>query len=137
MEYKDIKVRAYVTGNPEMKTIKPTSGVHAGEETVVLNFRVVEPKYKKLADGTTKRSNGVFYSVRLFGDMAETIGGFIKDGMLLQIEGSFFEREYTNQEGEKRIDNVINADAYKISLPLFQSGLKNIEFEKRETKKAD
>ena len=56
--------------------------------------------------------------------------------MLLQVEGSFNEREYTTKEGEKRTDNVINADAYKISLPLFQSGVKSIDFEKKK-KKAD
>ena len=54
MEYKDISVRVYVVGDPEVKTIKTTSGVHAGEDTAVLNFRAVERKYKKEADGTRK-----------------------------------------------------------------------------------
>ena len=136
MEYKDISVRVYVVGDPEVKTIKPPAGVHAGEETAVLNFRAVERKYKKESDGTRKPADGVFYSIRLFGDMAETIGALIQDGMLLQVEGSFNEREYTTIEGEKRTDNVINADAYKIYLPLFQSGVKSIDFEKKK-KKAD
>lgn len=134
MDYQDITVRVYVTGSPEIKVIKPESGSHAGEETFVLNFRAVEPKYKKQSDGTFKRVEGIFYSVRLFGDAAKQVGALIQDGMLLEVKGSFYKREYTTREGQTRTDNVINAD--KVALPLQQPGLKGIDFEKRETKKS-
>ncbi len=134
MEYKDITVRAYVVGECETKSITPSSGPHAGEETSVLNFRVVEPKYKKQSDGTRKRIDGIFYSVRYFGASAETVGALIKDGMCLEIVGSFYEREYETSEGEKRKDSVINVN--KLLLPLNQVGLKEIIFEKRESKKS-
>ena len=134
MEYKDINVRVYVTGEAQAKEITPASGTHAGEQTTVLNFRAVEPRYKKYPDGRRERQEGIFYSVRYFELNAKEMADLIKDGMLLEIKGSFYEREYTNQEGEKRTDNVINAK--KISLPLEQSGIKSIVFEKRETKKA-
>lgn len=54
--------------------------------------------------------------------------------MCLEIVGSFYEREYETSEGEKRKDSVINVN--KLLLPLNQVGLKEIVFEKRESKKS-
>ena len=122
-----------MTGTAEFKTITPASGIHSGKPTQIITFRAFKPNYKKLEDGTWQRQESTFYTVRYY-DATERMAGLIKDGLTLFVTGTTFDREYTGKDDAQHIEHILNAD--KLMVPLDQEELKDLVFEKKETKKA-
>lgn len=125
----DLK-RAFVSSDPEISTITPKSGKYAGKETSVLEMNVGKPifeKNKETGEFSQKETN--YYTIRMFGDEAKQVGGLLKKGMAVNVEGSKTTESW-EKGGSTHSKTVINAT--DISLNLSQKRIKNIEFADRE-----
>ena len=133
MEYKDINVRVYVTGEAQAKEITPASGTHAGEQTTVLNFRAVEPRYKKYPDGRRERQEGIFYSVRYFELNAKEMADLIKTACFWKAKERSTNANTRNRKARSVPTKLITPKRFPF--PSNQAASKATFLKKRETKK--
>ena len=117
---------ATVTKAPELATITPKTGVHAGKLTEVAEFDVAKNHYERQANGEFKQTDTDFYRVSVYGDDAKQIAGLVQVGMPLMINGSSSVNAWKDDKGVERTTNVINANT--VGLDLSHARVKSIEF---------
>lgn len=123
----EISTNVVVYGKPLLKTITPTSGINAGKDVAVLNFRAFHPNYERDGSNGIKKTESDFYEVQMFGKKAETAFGHIKEGMTLEVRGSVSDHNF-EKDGKQMTSHVILAKG--IGLSLTQAGLRSVDFEK-------
>ena len=84
-------------------------------------------KNKETGEFSQKETN--YFTVRMFGDEAKQVGGLLKKGMAINVEGSKTTESW-EKGGSTHSKTVINAT--DISLNLSQKRIKSIEFADRE-----
>lgn len=122
----EISTNVVLFGKPQLKTITPTSGINAGKDVSVLNFRAFHPNYEREGNGI-KKTESDWYEVQMFGKKAETAFGHLKEGMTLEVRGSVSEHNF-EKDGKQMTSHVITAKG--IGLSLTQAGLRSVDFEK-------
>ena len=128
----DLK-KAYVSNDPELKTITPTSGKHQGKETPLLEFNVGKPLITKEADGSFKDNGTKYYGVKVYGTEATQMARHLEKGMQVNVEGSKSTETWKDKAtGDDKSRDVINASS--VTLNLTQTRLSAITFDKQVEK---
>lgn len=128
-DYKDISTNVVVHGDAAFRTFTPTTGANAGKEQKVCEFSAYHPNFKKTDNGF-ERLDSTWYRVKYFGESAQKISSFLKDGMTLEVRGQTYDREWIGKDGKTRIEKEISAQGLGVSLS--QPGLQAIDFQRPE-----
>lgn len=131
--YEDIVQQVQLFEDPKLETICPSTGKNAGQDVDVLTLKTFHAKFIKQDDGTRKRGECTFYTVKFFGDKAKYYAPLLKNGLRIEVRGAFSERSFTGKDGKQHYEKIIHAN--QILIPINQVGLKDIVFIKSEEEK--
>lgn len=129
----DLK-KAFVSTEPKIEKITPSSGKYAGKETDVAEFNVGKPSWtKNPATGEFIKGDTTYYQVKMYGEEGARTASHLKVGMSVNVEGSKSTENWKDKStGEERTKNIITAK--DVSLNLSQSRVKGIEFDPSKEK---
>ena len=127
-DFLDISTSVVVHGAPKAEKFTPTSGLNAGKEQTVLNFRAYHPNFQRQEDGSFKMLDSDWYDVKYNGKAIDPVQGLLKDGTTLEVRGRMRDRVWKDREGNNRTTHEIFAKS--LGLSLTQPGLIGVEFQK-------
>lgn len=80
----------------------------------VLNFRVGDSKSKKLDGGGYKTVAQNWFNVELWGSIAEFLADQLLKGVRVKVYGTFYVREYADNNGTPRTSLDVKASAVEV-----------------------
>ena len=127
-KFEDISLRkAYVSSEPELDTIVPTSGENKGKEVDVVKFNVGHTTWAPDPADADKmvQSKPTYYEVRVYGGDAEHLANIVQVGMAVNVDGSVKTDVWNDNNGEVREKHIINAE--DVALNLSQKRIESIQ----------
>lgn len=112
-----VTIRGFAAADPQVFTnaVDPESG--EGYERQCTVFRIgVTPSYYSSASKEFRNGITSWYTVRTYGTLAQNVAESVRRGSALMVRGRLNIRQYTDNEGNPRQENVIIADGVGLDL---------------------
>lgn len=94
-----------LTADPELRNVSGSQ---------VVNFRIAENKRKRQDDGTYKDVSTTFYSVEVWGTLAEVLAARLKKGYRVKAIGEFSARDFQRGDGSPAVSLELKAWGVKV-----------------------
>lgn len=103
--FNKIQIIGYLGCNPELR--------YTPDSTPVVNFSVATTERRKDMTGEPREIT-IWFRVTMWGRQAELANDFLSKGSFVFVEGRFALNEYTNKQGEKRVNAEVRASDFQI-----------------------